>query len=151
MKTPKILRPTITVSATPDYSSGDVINTGPIALSGVNSLSGYPTKLVSLTVKDASGQAPSFAVLFFRDNPTGGTYTDNAAFSWGTGDFALLSAAVKVNNADYVTVNSKSICTYGKLDVDLDTAGTMYILLVATATWNAAAATDLSIEFGFES
>lgn len=74
--------PTITITATPDYSAGDDVG-GIISLLTVNSATGRPVLLRSVTLKDNGNQGPPLTLLFFKATPAGGTYTDNAAFAWG--------------------------------------------------------------------
>lgn len=143
-----LLRPTITIGASPDYAAGDVVG-GIVELTGAVDVSGRPVELTSLAVKDAGGQAPALTFLFFRATPSGGTYTDNAALVWGSGDLANLVGAVTVASADYSTLASKSLTIKGDLGHLLDCAATsLFLVIVADAVWNAAATSDLTVAVG---
>src|SRR5262245_9823159 len=90
-----VIRPTITTSASPDYADGDVIS-GIVTLSGVFQLANRSAILRSVMLKDAAGQAPALSLLFFRATPSGGTYTDNSAIVFGSGDVGNCIGTVKV-------------------------------------------------------
>lgn len=145
-----VVRPTITTSASPDYSANDVVG-GIITLSSVMAAAGRSAILKSVTLKDASGQAPALTLLFFRATPAAGTYTDNGALAWGAGDLANLVGVVKVLAADWYTQASKSLLAIGGIDLLMGAAASdLFLLIVADATWNAASTSDLTAEFGFD-
>ena len=145
----QILRPTITLSASPDYSANDVVG-GIITLTSVAARDADEVVLRSVVLKDAGGQAPALTLLFFRATPSGGTYTDNAALVWGSGDLGNLVGSVQVLAADWLTRVGKSMVSIGGIEQVVGAAATdLFLLIVADATWNAAATTDLSIEIGF--
>ena len=145
-----VSRPTVTISASPDYAAADVVG-GIITLSSVMSSTGRQAKLTSITLKDAGGQAPAISILLFRATPSGGTYTDNETLVWGSGDLANLVAVVTVLAADWYTRVSKSVVSVGGIDVIVGSATTdLYMLVIADAAWNAAATTDLTVSLAFE-
>lgn len=151
-----VYRPTITISASPNYSSGDAINTGAIALTPFPRPAG---KLVSLTLRDAANQGPALLLLFFRSNPTSSTITDNAAFALHADDLTKHCGTISVLAADWQTVDSKSLAVLGDMQVVHSCAGvdavgavnnSLYLVIVANGAYNAAATTDLSIELEYE-
>lgn len=145
-----IIRPTITISATPDYSIGDTVG-AIITLPSVMESSGRSAHLRSVTLKENSGQAPALTLLFFRSTPSGGTYTDNSALAWGTGDSANLIGVVRILAGDWYTVASKSQVSIGAIDqLHGSVTSDLYLLIIADSVYNAAATTDLTGEFGYE-
>ena len=140
----------LTSTDTPDYSAGDVID-GIKELTVDNISDARPLLFQSLVVKDEGGQAPAITVMLFKASPSGGTYTDNTALVWTVGDMTLLVAVVKILTTDWITIAGKSMVSFGGIDVECATQSTsLFALVVADATWNAASTSDLTIEFGFE-
>lgn len=142
---------TPTISASPDYTAGDVVG-GIQSITTVNSSSGRSVLLKSISVKDKNGQSPALSFLFFKSTPSGGTYTDNAALVLGSGDAANMVGCVRVVAGDnYVPVSGTSVATLGAVDQLLPvTASTLFCLILADATWNAASTSDLTVDLGFE-
>ena len=147
-----VQRPTITVSATPDYAAGDVVG-GIITLASVMAATGRQALLRSVALKDATGAGPALSLLFFRATPAGGTYTDNAAIVFGAADDDNLVGVVRVVAADWYTPSGggKSFVSLGGIDVVMGSVTSdLYLLIVADGAYNAAATTDLTAEIGFE-
>lgn len=148
--TGKTSNPTVTISASPDYSAGDGAG-GIISLTTVNSASGRPVKLVSVTAKDDGNQGPALTLLFFKATPAGGTYTDNAALVIDATDLADLVGVVRILSTDWVTISSKKMVAVGGIDQLMAVSATTLFLLVSVdGAWNAASTSDLTLEFGFE-
>lgn len=134
-------------SATPDYSSGDVIG-GILTLTQAVGHVGTGV-LKTLVVRDNANQKQPITFLLFHTLPTG-TYTDNAAFSWGASDFAKCFCRVAIGASDYATIDSKAI---GVLEVacnlyNLEATRNIYAIAVAGGTINLGGADDLVFGFG---
>lgn len=148
-----VIRPTITISATPDYSIGDVVG-GIITLSGVMEASGRQAELQTVVLKENGGQSPALSLIFFRATPAAGTYTDNAQLIWGAGDAGNIVGVVRVLVTDWLIPGAST----NKAMVDLSRLGKLmgsatsdlYLLIIADSAYNAAATTDLTAEFAFE-
>lgn len=142
---------TPTISASPDYSVGDVIG-GIQTIALANFASGLPTKLQSLAVIDKTGASPQFTVLLFKATPAGGTYTDNAALVIDASDLADFVGMVKVVAADWtIPVAGSGVAAIGGIGQILPvTATSLFALIIADATYNAASTSDLILTFGFE-
>ncbi len=134
-------------SATPDYSSGDVIG-GILTLTQAVGHVGTGV-LKTLVVKDNAAQSQPITFLLFHTIPTG-TYTDNAAFAWGSGDFAKCFGRVNVAAADYATVGSKAIAVVevARNLYNLESTRNIYAIAVAGGTINLGAVDDLVFGFG---
>ncbi len=102
------MRTDITTTATP-YTAGDGIG-GLIQLFPGSGLAGFGT-INDISIVDTTNQKSALTLLFFSLLPTGGTYTDNAPFVFGSGDFAKLcdGGVVGIAAADYITINSTGI------------------------------------------
>jgi hypothetical protein len=97
------LRSDITTSATP-YTAGDVVG-GKIQLRPGTGLSGQGT-VQDVKIVDTLNQKSALTILLFKDEPTGGTYTDNAPLVLGAGDYAKLcdGGIIGIAASDYITV-----------------------------------------------
>lgn len=135
------------------YTSGDVVG-GIMAIPRpFNDMKNGVLK--SLTVKDADNQKAAMTVLLFDQLPTG-TYTDNGAFAWGTGDFAKCIGQVQVATADYVTVNGKAIADEDLARVIQDATASvvqgadtnLWAIAVTTGTPTYTTASSLELQFG---
>ena len=148
-----VIRPTITVGASPNYAADDVVG-GIITLSNVMAVSGRPALLKSVILKDAAGQGPALSLFFLRDTPAGGTYTDNAAIVWGStgeGDSARRVGLVRVTAGDWYTVAGQSTVVLGGIEQLMGAAALdLFLLIIADGAYNAAASTDLTAEIAFE-
>lgn len=98
-----VLRPTVTTTATPDYSSGDTMG-GEITISNaVRTTSGAAVlQWVALWCDDAL--TPVLDLMFFDADLTGGTYTDNATFAPSSADKAAFLGSVHIAATDWVTL-----------------------------------------------
>ncbi len=98
-----VLRPTVTTTATPDYSSGDTMG-GEITISNaVRTTSGAAVlQWVALWCDDAL--TPVLDLMFFDADLSGGTYTDNAAFAPSTADKAAFLGSVHIAASDWRTL-----------------------------------------------
>ncbi len=134
---------TVVTSASPDYSVLDIIG-GIIEFTAVNSVSGRPVEGVTLTAWDKTGLSPAFTLLLFSATP-GGTTTDNGAWTPAAGNDALFVGAIKIVAGDwYIPLSGKGVATKGAagqvLRVD---ATSLFGLIIADSTWNAASTSDL--------
>jgi hypothetical protein len=144
-----VITPTITVSATPDYTSGDSLG-GKITLPNAVRATGGMSKLVSVNIIDSANQKPAGTILFFNADPAAATLTDNTAFALST-DVLKVVASVVIAAADYVTIDSVAFLTYGNINKIVQAAATsLYAAFVITTASNLAATTDIQIAFGFE-
>lgn len=142
---------TPTVSASPDYSAGDVVGgimTIPAAIRDTGT-----AILKNLTIRDSSNQKPDLYILLFNALPTG-TYTDNAAFAWGSDDFAKCIGYVMIGATDYLTLDSKAIgfADFTRLvkvaENENPGSRALYAIAVAVGTINLASTSDLTFLFG---
>ena len=144
-----VITPTIAVSASPDYSSGDSMG-GKITLTNVARVTGGLSKLQTITVIDRANQKPAGTLLFFGADPAAATITDNAAFAIST-DVLKVVASHAIAAADYVTIDSIAFLCYGNINKLVQPVATsLYAAFVVTTASNMAATTDLQIAFGFE-
>jgi hypothetical protein len=147
-------RPVIVeVSPTVDtavYAANDNIG-GKLTLSNVVPVGGQAAILDQVVLRDASNQKPVLEILIFDANPTAATLTDNAAIVPST-DISKIVARLSVVAGDWATVGSMGFATLKNLGVYVKPAAggtTLYAALMAVATPDFVAATDLRLEFTF--
>ncbi len=148
-----IIKPTDpTVSNGTAYVAGDVIG-AKITLSGAIRGTGYTALLSSIVAKaEDTVTASAIDVLIFDADPTGSTFTDNAALAVVDGDLAKLIGAVTLDKA--VTVNASGNSTLVQatninLPVKGDDTNKLYVVLVARAAITFNATDALTLSFGF--
>lgn len=136
--------PVINTSA---YEAGDVVGSV-LTVPGVFGQA-LTAILKNVLVKDNANQKAALTILFFGSLPSG-TYTNNAAFSWGAGDFAKLVGKANILAADYETVGAKAVA---EVEFSLNLENTestdkLYAVVLTTGTPTYASASDLEIQFG---
>lgn len=147
-----VQRPTIAVSTTPAYVSGNVVG-GLLTLPGVMMAPQGVALLRSVTLKDAAGVGPALSLLFFRATPSGGYYRDNAPLVLGASDVANLIAVVRVLSTDWYTPSGSGasfVCAGGIDQVMKSATADLFVVIVADGAYTALATTNLSVEIGFE-
>lgn len=136
------------ISATPDYASGDCIGV-PINIGDFDCVSGRAVELVSVEVRDLAAQGPAFTMYFFNGEPSGGTYTDNAAVNMNAADFAKFVGSYTVAAANYTTATYKFFSAPNirqQLRVDTN----LWVVIVAGGAYNAGTTADLTIILNLE-
>ena len=102
-----VFKPTVTVSASPDYTSGDTLG-GKITLTNIARAAGSGMVLTSLVITDAANQKPEGEILVFDANPADSTLTDNAAFVLHADDIELDPSTRRVTrNGEQVPLTLK--------------------------------------------
>jgi len=143
------ITPVVTVSTTPAYTAGDTIG-GAITLTNAMRITSGSGVLQSLMLFDAANQKPAGNILIF-DAALSGTYTDNAAPTWNTADFAKCLGQFPVASGDWVTVNSRGIGSVRNIGLAVAANGSqnLYAVFVTTSTPTFAATSDLTLRFTF--
>jgi len=139
---------TLTTSGA-NYVAGDVVD-GIKSLTTVNYASGKRVKLKTLCFKDKAAVAPALHIYFFKATPSGGTYSDNTALVWGSGDFANLVGSLNIAASDWITDISASVVTFSALDMDMAvSATTLFMLVIAEGAYTLTDG-NYTMELGFE-
>lgn len=143
------ITPSLTVSTTPAYSSGDNVG-GKLTLSNIVRVSGGSGVIQSLLVVDASNQKAAFDVLLFNADPTNTTFTDNGALTINSADVAKIVRRISVAASDYVTVGGVAVAeiAVGGKPIVPASGTTMYAAVVTTSTPTYAATTALIVRLG---
>jgi hypothetical protein len=149
-----IVTPVFTMDTTPDYTAGDVYG-DKTTLTNAMRVSSGGGLLTAITVADVDNISPVFDVLLFDADPTGTTWTDNAAPTMAAATAAQLLAMIPfpasfVGGA-YVAVGGVAVGTARNLDLVVKANGTanLFVVLIARATINVVTATHLKLRFHF--
>lgn len=142
--------PTIAVTASSAYSSGDVIG-GEIELTKM-ARQGGAIGLDSILVRDEDVQDPIIDFLFFDENPAG-TFTDHEACpDLGAADTPKVVAHVRIAASDYETVGSVahgSLANLGRLIKLAKGATSLWMVMVLGSTPTFTATDHLSVVLGY--
>ncbi len=139
---------TPTISASPDYSSGDNVGGIQSIPLAVRTSSGTAT-LFQLDIWDKAAQNSAFIIDFWDASPSG-TYTDNAA-EVIAGDDGKYLGSVYVSSADWVTTGAVSRCSIKGIGllVKPSTGTTVYATVLTTSVPNQASTSDLIFKYSF--
>lgn len=145
----KVISATPTLEATPDYSSGDRMGTVMTLTGACNP--GRASRLVSVTLVDASAVGEALSILFFKSSPTIAS-ADNAALDMTDANALLCVGHVSIATGDYVATSSNKIACIKDVNLVMESGdgGNLYALIRAGATINIAAADDYKLTFAFE-
>jgi hypothetical protein len=143
--------PTIAVSTSPAYTSGDVIG-GKITLTSAVQVSGGASLLHAIQLVDRSNQKPTGNIIIFNADPSGSTLTDNAAVSIAAADALKVVSVIPIAASDWVTIDSKAFTTtlvgLGR-KMKAASGTSLYAAFVTTSTPTFAATTDFQATFKF--
>jgi hypothetical protein len=146
-----LVSPTVTVSTSPAYTAGDVVGSK-LTLTNAARVSGGSAILDSITVLEKGSQAAALDILIFNADPSGGTYTDNGAFTANDTDMGKCIARVHVASTDYVATGGYTSASLGGLGKVLVASGSanLYAVVVTSGTPTYSATSSLAIKFGFK-
>lgn len=134
-------RPAVTASA---YSAGNVV--GGIQSFGPLDQCFGRGLLKQVAISDRANQKAAMTLLFFQDNPAGGSYADKAAPTFADADDLLFLGKVEVATGDYTTVGAKAVatkeCLLGIRSND-DLTRKVYVVAITSGTPTYVAVTDV--------
>lgn len=146
---------TPTLSASPDYSTGDLMGTSYLTFTGAVPTNTGTGVLTSVTITDKSGQVGNCDLALFTKAPTATTYTDNSAFAPDNADLSNVCAVVNLGTSNGFTFSANGVKHIASLAVPVrglsasnGPSGTLYGVLVSRGTINIASASDLTITLG---
>lgn len=143
------------VSASPNYTSGDVmgtqteiVNAGRLTGSGQS----VDTRgiIQSVMISDKAEQSLNLDVFFFNAEPATGTYTDNAAFALDDADALLCIGVAEVTTwVDGGSGSDVGFATNLGFAFDIGSGnGSIWVILVARGAHNLGSTTDLQLRVG---
>ncbi len=140
----------VAVTTTGAYAAGDVVG-GIISLATVNYATGRRVSLRSIQVSDKGNNSLALDIYFFKATPAAGTYTDNAALVWGTGDSANKVGQIRIAAGDWIADGSQASVNLSGMDMCMSVAATTLFALIVCPSGSAPtfANGDLSINAEF--
>ncbi len=109
---------------------------GIISLASVNNVAGRRVTLNSVQINDKDNNSAILDVYFFKATPAAGTYTDNVALVWGTGDSANKVGQLSTVAADWLSDGSQCSANYSAIGQCLPVnATTLFVLIVAKGSY----------------
>lgn len=144
------------VTATPAvdtniYASGDLVGTK-ITLTSATRVATGRGRVVSVTLVDQAKQSAAIDVVFFNADPSGTTFTDNAALDVADADALKFAGHVSIVAGNYAAFADNSAATVAVsgmgIAVQPTDGQTLYACLVSRGTPTYAAATDLKLSVG---
>lgn len=150
------IRPVLSTSA---YAAGDIVGTaGPAAqlikLAGVSRPGSTNVVLKSLKgfERSKTSQQPPLTVYLLKEEPGGGTYTDNGAFAWGNDDMNRVVATYVLSGGSWKVIGTNATYNASAIEdvVETSSEGDLWLLIVADGAYTAAAVDSLELAFGFD-
>lgn len=137
---------TPTISASPDYESGD-------AIGGLMSvMTPYPSRpwyLNYVSIASKVDLSVAVSLIIFNGNPSASTFTDNGALSIHANDYDKIQDVVAFAAGDWIDLGTPEVQTIRNLNIPiLPTAGIFYAALLSGGAINAGSTSDLTVRFG---
>lgn len=142
--------PTVDTGA---YATGDLIG-GKLTFTGALRNTTNAGYITSVLITDLAAQSADLELVLFSTNPTGTTFTDQAAFDVADADVTKIVAVIALGSTSRFNFNDNGVKYLGSLAIPLgvtpaNTAGTIiYGALVSRGTPTFAASTDVSVVLG---
>jgi len=141
----KIAGTTVGVN-TDAYTAGDLVGTK-LTLSDAFLYGEKEPYLLSITVQDLTKQNAALDFIFFDSDPTGTTFTNNAALDIADADLPKILGYVSLT--DYTSLSDNSVGSVASIGMAVKPQGEdLYCAIVARGT-PTYAANELSVTFGF--
>jgi hypothetical protein len=135
----------VTVEATPDYSSGDLVG-GLLNISDIESEKKFGGGLIqSVLITDLAKQDIDKDVVFFDTNPSNTTFTENAALDIADADLVNILGVAQVTT--WIDFNDNSIGQALNLAIPFSNTA-LYAAIMERGTANYASTSDLTIRVG---
>jgi hypothetical protein len=143
----KVAGATVAVDAS-TYAAGDLVG-AKLTLSNAYPVESKEPFLHSITVQDLDKQNAELDFVFFDSDPSGTTFTDDAALDIADADLPKVIGFATLTASDYCDFADSSVGTVGNLGIACKPAiNTLYCAIVARGT-PTYSANGLSVVFGF--
>ncbi len=138
-----VLSQTPTVSASPDYSTGDVIG-AKLTFQPVVLAAGHDATIQAVTVQCKVANTAAMDLVLFNADPSASTFTDNAALSVDAADLPKIIGTINITK--WTSLGTPSVGEGNNLAFPVELATTAaYGVLVARGTVNLASTSDLTV------
>lgn len=133
------------VADTSIYAAGDLIG-GKLTLSPAVLAAAGGGVIQSIVLVDQANQKAPIDIVFFGSDPSGTTFTDQAALDIADADVLNIVGVVSVAASDYVSFADNAVATLRpSMAFKLDSGITLYAALVCRGTPTYAASGDLQL------
>ena len=131
------------------YASGEGMG-GKLTLSNAIRVAAGSGLLQSITIHDLSNQKGALDVIIFNADPSGTTFTNNAALDVADADLIKIIGYVSIYASDYISFADNAVATKSGLAMPVDIAAgrDLYACVVSRGT-PTYTANELGIVFGF--
>lgn len=139
--------PTVETSA---YADGDLVGEK-LTLTNAGRIEGGSLIVHSIVLADKAKQSAALDVVFFFADPSGTTFTDNAALDVADADLEKIAGVVSIAASDYADFNDNSVATVRNIGllVDLpDGERDLYACLVTRGTPTYVETDDVDLSVG---
>lgn len=136
------------VEATPDYAAGDLIG-GKLTIADASFVLGGGL-IQSAILIDQAAQSADIDLIIFNDDPSGTTFTENAALDIADADMLKIAGVIQFLSTGWVAAADNSVNAKHNLAIDYrpNSNGLLYGAMIARDAFNAAATTDLKLRLG---
>lgn len=129
------------------YASGDLIG-GKLTITGLSLGEEWGGLIQSVSILDKAKQDANIDVVIFGHNPTGTTFTDNAAFDVADADLSKIIAVISLSSYADFSTNSLAQKTGLAIPFMTDTGNVLYAALVSRGAPTYVATTDVTLVLG---
>jgi len=139
---------TPTVSATPDYSTGDSIG-GLMTVPGIVGADGVGALLAYITGVSKVSIGADIDLIVFNANPSASTFTDNDAVVIDPADLGKIVGKVTLPSAGWVALSGTQVLQAVTTTVPINgqAAASIYVAAVARGVINLGSTSDLIFRF----
>lgn len=131
------------------YAAGDLIG-GKITFTDLVANS-QQIKVMTAIIQDQAKQSADVDLILFRDDPTGTTFTNNAAFDVADADVDKICGVITFRAGQWFALNDNSVGVQQNIGMAAQTVGTtLYGALVSRGTPTFAATTDVKVTLSAE-
>lgn len=137
--------PTVTID-TAAYTAGDLLG-GKLTLTDAVRVVGSSGIVQSIVLIDQDNEKREIDVVFFDSDPSGTTFTNNAALDVADADMAKIVGTVKITSADYISFADNAVATRSAIGLAFKTDGSrdLYAALVVREAPTYTATTDIAL------
>lgn len=142
---------TAVIVDTAAYASGDLIGSKITIADAVRSDGGSGT-IRSIVLNCKSSQTTAFDIVFFKADPTGTTFTDNAAIAIAVADFdKIFGGFVFAATTSWIDVGTPSFAqSLVEIPFKLASGTTIFAALISRGTPTFGAVSDVTVTLGIE-
>lgn len=129
------------------YAANDIVG-GILTIATANFATTRPVLLKSLQVNDKGNNSAALHIYFFKETPSGGTYTNNGPVTWDAADSARIVGQVSIATGDWLSDGADCMVNIGGIDNLMPlTATSLFALIIAPGTPTFANG-DLTLKIG---